>query len=175
MKISFSTSHGHFTIDKWNFRSSLIDLCQINRIPHQAVSFYGRRGDSLELLVGIHHTLDEFLQKYDEIVIKPDRNIDYKNVVCLDIAIKEKTGAAAEYTFPSHGSDKLHHIEFSQEECQRYVIDKVTKFLMTQVQIDATKKIALGVSGGGDSNMLIKAFVESGIVQKHQLIGVMML
>jgi tRNA(Ile)-lysidine synthase TilS/MesJ len=44
-----------------------------------------------------------------------------------------------------------------------------------EVKIDQSRKIVLGISGGGDSNTLVKSFVESGIVKKDQLIAVMMM
>ncbi len=51
----------------------------------------------------------------------------------------------------------------------------MVKFLKNEVAVDLSRKIVIGVSGGGDSNTIIKSFIESQFVDKDQLIAVMML
>ena len=69
----------------------------------------------------------------------------------------------------------MHHFELSESDCRKFVIKKVTSFLKNEAVIHPTKKIILGISGGGDSNTLMMSFLESGIVKRNQLIAVMML
>lgn len=175
MKITFSTSHGDFKISKWNFNLSLIELCKLNKIPHHSVSFYGKKGTEYNLIVGLHNKLGDLLALFNEVILKPDRNIDYLNVVDRTLKIKKNSNPVSEYSFPSTDGNELHHFEFSQLDCLTYVTKKVTEFLANEVKIDPLKKIVLGISGGGDSNTLIASFIKSGLVNKAQLIGVMML
>jgi NH3-dependent NAD+ synthetase len=69
----------------------------------------------------------------------------------------------------------LLHFEFSQSDFQKYAIDEVKKFLKNNVSIDPAKKIILGISGGCDSNTLIMSFLKSDLLNRNQIVAVMML
>ncbi|MGK5595552.1 MAG: hypothetical protein ACSNEK_09400 [Parachlamydiaceae bacterium] len=55
------------------------------------------------------------------------------------------------------------------------MLRNVSNFLKNEIAINPVSKIVLGISGGGDSNTLIEAFLESGKVKREQMIAVMML
>lgn len=174
MEIFFSTPHGNFKINKWHFNQCLKDLCIQNKIPYQSVSFYGKKNEDFTLLVGLHRPLNDFTGIYETIYIKADRNIDYYTAINKHVKIKSSKNPVSEYTFPAESGKELHHFELSQQECRKYVVKEVSHFLQNEVILDS-RKIILGISGGGDSNTLMLSFLESGFVQKEQLIAVMML
>ena len=175
MKITFSTPHGDFEINRWRIDQSLKDLCAQNKIPFQSMSFYGVKGEEFSLIIGINFPLSSFITVYDNIIIKADRNIDYRKSISKNIKIKSVPNPVSEYTFPDEAGEALLHFELSQSDCQKYVIDEVTKFLKNEVSIDPKRKIILGVSGGGDSNTLVMSFLKSDLIDRNQLIAVMML
>ena len=97
MKIFFSTPHGEFRIKNWNFDQTIKDLCFQNKIPYQSVSFYGRKGEDLCLIVGLHQPLHKLSVSFDEIFIKADRNIDYDKIINKKIKIKPVVNPASEW------------------------------------------------------------------------------
>lgn len=175
MQIIFSTPHGEFKISKWNFDQTIKELCVQNKIPFQSMSFFGKKEDQFSPIIGLHRTIGSLVSSFDTIFIKADRNIDYNRTINKNIKIKSSLLPVSEYTFPSEDSEELHHFEFSQSDCQKFVIKKVISFLKNDVVIHPTAKIVFGISGGGDSNTLLMSFLESGLVQREQLIAVMML
>jgi hypothetical protein len=175
MKIIFSTPHGDFKINRWRIDQSLKELCIQNKLPFQSMSFYGVKDAEYSLIVGIDLLLSHFIDEYERIIIKADRNIDYKKAANKNTKIKSTSNPVSEYTFPDENGETLLHFELSQSDCQQYVISEVTNFLKNEIIIDPKRKIILGVSGGGDSNTLILSFLNSGLVERDQLIAVMML
>jgi tRNA(Ile)-lysidine synthase TilS/MesJ len=175
MKVTFSTPHGDFKINRWRIDQTLKELCIQHRIPFQSVSFYGKKREELSLIIGLNIPLSNFVDVYENIIIKADRNIDYRKSTCKNIKIKSVPHPVSEYTFPDESGDALLHFELSQSDCQNYVISEVSQFLKNEVSIDPEKKIILGVSGGGDSNTLIMSFLKSDLIDPNQLIAVMML
>ncbi len=145
-----------------------------DHIPFQSASFYGKNGEDISILIGLYQPIEQFIGAYDQILIKADRNIDYNAVINKNINIRRSSNPTSEYTFPSETGLELQHFELSQNDCRDFVIKNVTTCLKNEMTINPTKKIVLGVSGGGDSNTLILSFLESGLVQKDQLVGVMM-
>jgi hypothetical protein len=175
MKLFFSTPHGNYPLQKWNLDQNLREICFQNQIPFQSVSFYGKQQDELCLIVGLHQPLSNFAVFYEEIFIKSDRNIDYNKIINKKIQTKPCSNPVSEYVFSSETGEEELHFELSQSECRRLVEEKVTHFLQNEITIDPSRKIILGLSGGGDSNTLVSSFLASNLVKKEQLIGVMML
>lgn len=174
-KIEFVTSHGRYELNCDNFKLTLNELCLVNKLPIQSMNFYGVSEEKTWIILGIHEPIENFLGECDSIAILPNRNIDYPTLCRKDISFKRAVGGVAEYSFPSEDGKEINHFEFSQKECQDYVAKEVVKFLENEVTVDPRRKIVIGVSGGGDSNTLIKSFIKSQLVKKDQLIAVMML
>lgn len=175
LKIIFSTPHGDYELTEWKAEQSLLEICRHNLIPHQSVSFYCKTSDVFRNLIGIHMPLKDIEKDVSVVIIKPDRNIDYGQICNRLIKISKNSNPSSEYTFPSKDGNELHHIELTKEMCHDHVRESVGIFFKTKVLIHAQRKLVIGVSGGGDSNTLIKSFLESGQVSKEQIVAVMML
>ncbi|NJL24170.1 MAG: hypothetical protein HC902_02635 [Calothrix sp. SM1_5_4] len=140
------------------------------------MSFYAKTSSGEhEILTGLYETLGDISTRAEEIVIRPDRNIDYNAIVNKGIHIKKITSASAEYTFSSQSENHLSHIELCPDDCKNFVAEKVKSFFTKVSDYDSSRKIVLGISGGGDSNTLIESFLASGFVQREQIVAVMML
>ena len=127
------------------------------------------------LSLGCIPPLNELLNINDTVIIQPNRNINYDLVANKRIVIKETEGASAEYTFSSETDSKeLHHIEFDSFACKEYVLHEVNSFI-SSANVEKSKPIVFGISGGGDSNTLIEAFIKSQKIEKDQIIAVMCL
>lgn len=175
MEIFFATAHGKYKLNYLSLSQTLQEVCLLNRIPFQSVSFYGLSASSSAILVGLHQTLEQFFKEFDSILIRPDRNIDYEAVCMKNVNKVKCSNPVAEYTFPQQENNELIHCEFNEKECVKYVEKAVGQFLRNEVVIDPNRKIVVGISGGGDSNTIIGAFLNSGMVSKEQIVPVMMM
>lgn len=175
MEILFVTAHGRYLINVINSDQSLQEICWHNRIPIQNVTFYGVVDGETSVVIGKHEPIKKFEGLFQSILIRPDRNIDYLSVCQKDIQIRPTRNAVAEYTFPSNDAKDLLHFEFSEKQCKEYVLKQVLSFFENDVVLDSKAKIVIGISGGGDSNTLIEAFLNSGKIRQDQIIAVMML
>jgi tRNA(Ile)-lysidine synthase TilS/MesJ len=175
MEISFVTAHGKYRINVINDNQSLQEICWHNKIPVQSVTFYGMVDGDTSVIIGKHEPIKKFEDLFQSILIRPDRNIDYLGVCQKDVKTRPVGNAVAEYTFPSENAQELLHFEFSEKQCKEYVLKQVCNFFETDVVLDPKAKIVIGISGGGDSNTLIEAFLNSGKVKHDQIIAVMML
>jgi hypothetical protein len=104
-----------------------------------------------------------------------ERNIDYQAVCQKKVTICSSHSAITEYSFPSDDARELYHFELDEQECKNYVAESVAEFLSENIDVDPSSKIVIGVSGGGDSNTLIEAFLASEKINAKQMIAVMML
>ncbi len=175
MELYFVTAHGKYRINPLSSEQSLQEICWFNKIPIQNVTFYGQTDEDTCVIVGKYEPIKKFEDLFQSIFIRPDRNVDYWSVCQKGIKHRPAINAVAEYTFPSTNTQELLHFEFSERQCKEYVLKKVSSFFENDVIIDHTSKIVIGISGGGDSNTLIEAFLNSGKVKYDQIIAVMML
>lgn len=175
MEINFITTHGQFRLDTLNGENTLQEICWFNKIPVQNVTFYGITDNNTSIIIGKHEPIKNFKGAFQSIVIRPDRNIDYKSICQKDIKSRPAINPVAEYTFPSEGAQENLHFEFSERQCKEYVLQQVSNFFENEVVIEPTSKIVIGISGGGDSNTIIEAFLTSGKVHRDQIVAVMML
>lgn len=176
MEIHFITPHGAYRIEYYSAEQTLEEICLSNRIPIQATSFYGTTIQGHHsIVIGQHKKMGYLAEFYQCIYIRPDRNIDYQAICQKRIQTKPSSLGVAEYSFPSPDTKELYHFEFSEQECKEYVATAVNAFLTNEINIDSSSKIVIGVSGGGDSNTLVEAFLASGKIKAEQIIAVMML
>jgi hypothetical protein len=176
MEMYFVTPHGTYQIEYNSAEQTLEEICLSNRIPIQSTTFYGTTTQGHHsIIVGQYKKVGALKNLYQCIYIRPDRNIDYQAICQKKIQSKQSPLGVAEYSFPSPDAKELYHIEFSEQECKNYVSIAVDAFFKTEVNISSSSKIVIGVSGGGDSNTLIEAFLASGKIQANQIIAVMML
>ena len=89
--------------------------------------------------------------------------------------MREIEKATAEYAFDNHEQNSsINHVKFSIEECRDFVTEQVGDFLNKYTTVSSAP-IVVGISGGGDSNTLLNALINSKIIKKEQIIPVMVL
>src|SRR5690606_15318891 len=116
------------------------------------------------------------LESPDRIVVLPNRNIDYQALLGGSEIIREREGAVAWIATREIAADgsKAQVIEMLRpQEARELVTVQVREALELVEQQD--KPLVVGVSGGGDSNALLGAIVNSGVVSPHNIRPVMML
>lgn len=179
---TFRTAHGDFTINDSALSDSatIKDLLIINGIPSNSVAVYGvsHSHQELQLIVDSDATLSALEQNYKDIIIRPDRNINYKAIIGQPVINNYSDNSVTNYNFAIHekngSSGSLVHKEFSIAECRDFVAESISRFL-DKVSIQNDKAIVVGVSGGGDSNTLIHSLAADKRIRKEQIKPVMML
>ncbi len=175
MDIIFNTAHGQLQIDAPIKSLTLAELCDLNNLPYQSINFYGVNNDEvLSILKGIKTRSIEEHQKNGalKIILQPNRNINFSKIIKKDVVIKNiDNDFSNSYTFQSSKFEKLVDVEFNPSKCFEYIYESVDVFLET-INID-DRKIIVGISGGGDSNTLLKALINNKSIKKSQLIAVM--
>jgi tRNA(Ile)-lysidine synthase TilS/MesJ len=180
MKLMFLTAQGRYELPAHISSCqhfTLKDVCTQAKIPYASVCFYGISPQrETTSIVGLEKTLAELSSDFMEIAIQPDRNIHYPWVILKDKIVSQNPQAVTEYSFPSETSDTdIVHMQMSQDDCQAYTAYEVSQFIESFSDFDPDKKIVLGVSGGGDSNTLIRSLLKHPKIKKENLIAVMML
>lgn len=170
--IIFNSAHGKFELPVTDSNISVLEFLRQSRIPVNAVSLYGKNGDdaSLELIVGEEKTIDTIENIYTDLIVQPDRNIKYQNVLNRPINVfKEhpEEKVVGEYLFDTLNEDDNPVLKkFTVEEAKAYVNEAVGKVL-SDAKVDFNKKIVFGISGGGDSNTLLEAFIANGFPREN--------
>jgi hypothetical protein len=175
MDVLFATSHGLYELCQSSF-DTLEDILKKSGIPPNSVSIYGcRKGNNEGLLIAaLKSSVADLSTRFTKVIVRPDRNIHYEAVALGDLNISPTENAVSEYTFISEEGQTITHKYFSEADCKEYVTGCVTQFL-THVEVDPTRPIVVGVSGGGDSNALLDGLIGSGKFQRSQIIPVMMM
>jgi hypothetical protein len=172
--IFFSTAKGEYVLTNWKVEQTVKEVCIINRIPFQSLSIYLRNNDSYEIFVGLNTKISDIASLKEELVLKSDSNTNYLNVTGKNILVQQKKDSVSEYSFPSDSDFMtVNHIELTIDDCKSYVSKEIIDFIKTYTNTNSESKIVMGISGGGDSNVLIESFIESGIFVSGQLIPVM--
>jgi hypothetical protein len=125
------------------------------------------------LVTGVDKPISEWASITNEVILQPDRNIDYGGLCLKPIEAQQVKDGVTEYSFGT-GNHYVTHCELTQIQAQRYVTDKIRSFFKGISPV-TPKPIIVGVSGGGDSNMLVQGLLGSGVVKHSQIIAVMML
>lgn len=177
MALIFRTTHGDFEIPVTDPEQSILQILKANGIPYQAVAMfrYSRKKGS-QRLTGLYKSYQSIHQG-DDIVLCTDRNLNYPVLLNKEIEYIPDNNAVTEYSFDSHEEDDnvISHVEMTPEDCMEFVTEKVSLFLEEEVKLDPDAKIVIGVSGGGDSNSLLNAFLGTGKVKKEQLVPVIVM
>lgn len=175
MEITFNTAHGRFNIETNSLKTTIIDICRTNNLPFQSLTFYGKyeNGEEWIPLTGI---IDKKISEYidegcKQIIFQPNRNINFAKILLKDFVIEKCENASTEYAFQTEDFNKIVNKEFTPKKCFDYINRRVNSFL-NNIEIDK-RKIVVGVSGGGDSNTLLKALISSNQIDPKQIIAVM--
>lgn len=172
MNLIFNTAHEKFNLD-YEDKQTLEDVCLLNKLPFQSINFYGIQNGDLTIITDIINTKisDLKIRDYDEIIFQPNRNINFSKIINKNLLIEKKSNSTTEYLFQSDNFDDLVNIEFEPQNCFNYIFEKVNSFLDNKI-IDE-RPIIVGISGGGDSNTLLKTLTNSKKISNSQIIAVM--
>lgn len=172
--IILNTPHGVYELEIQS-NLTMLEYLQMHKIPHNSISIYvENKNGEYENFVGLEEVLDDILASYPSIMIRIDRNIDLISMMSRDqiIEVKKNSELVSEYIFDpiNKGSSQILK-KFTIDDCKNYVTLNVKKFL-EENNIDFSKKLVFGISGGGDSNTLPEAFINAGF-PKENIIPVM--
>ena len=108
---------------------------------------------------------------------RASRNINYPDLPGIGSArLRRAEEPTTEWTFPDPDLGMFAPIksELSQQECLDFAVTSVETVIKAWPE-DLPRRLVVGTSGGGDSNIMVTALVASGFFQPEDLIPVMML
>lgn len=158
----------------WHDSQCLFDICKQHSLPIQSLYIYSKKinSEQYEIFTEILTPIKNLKKTHSSFFFRPDRNIDYTQVISNNFTIKPEIDKTAFYFFKENNSNSIVSMEFSANDCKKYVLTNVLDCLQT---LDRSQKVVIGVSGGGDSNALLTAIVQSNFFLKENIIPVMML
>ncbi len=175
MQIIFNSAHGAVHLRIPSYELSIVEICKLHDLPFQSLAFYLKEEDGkLSILKNIYtDSLLTLKQKgANTIVFQPNRNINFSRILKKNIAIEPVTSAfSSQYTFQSEKFDTIIDVEYNPEKCFDYIFKAVSSFI-SEVALD-DRKLVVGISGGGDSNTLLKSLVNNPKIKKQQIVAVM--
>ena len=175
LRLTFRSAHGDRLLDA-SETDSVVDVCRKYGIPTTQVSTYleGRSGE-LTLFVKPQQPLAEFAGD-SEVVIVPNRNIDYQALLGGRDTVRERPGASTWIRVREGGAGRSEGFVtelLTPAEAQQFVGDQVKQALVLSGVKD--EPLVVGTSGGGDSNALLGAILKSGLISRENVLPVMML
>jgi len=175
VRLIFRSAHGdRYLLARES--DSIVDVCRKYGIPATQVSTYRESGSGeLTLFVRPYAPIHEYLNG-GTLVIIPNRNIDYYALLGGSDIVREKPDASTWIRSRVSGPDDAGGFvtEFLRPlEAMELVASQVKNALLSSGVED--EPLVVGVSGGGDSNALLGAIVQSGLVSKENIRPVMML
>ena len=151
-------------------------LCGRYGIPSLQVSTYLEDGQGgLKLFVSPHRPLAEYAGSA-QVIVMPNRNIDFDALIGGRDLLEEKEDASAWHRrrVRDNAGDYSFITEYlTPHEARALVAEQVREALHYAGIAD--EPLVVGVSGGGDSNALLGAILESRVVSKENVFPVMML
>ncbi|QBG92196.1 hypothetical protein EYR26_12200 [Xanthomonas oryzae] len=171
MEIRIISAHGDYEVQLPSTNLTLAEICQLNRIPLSSAAFYSRRHDTGEVapFADTLAKISELEQRFSQIVIRPDRNIDYNKVMPAAMETDVSPQDVTSYLFKSVSSEEAKVIQkgFTAKECREYVDKQVARVVDRHQDIMRDAPIVVGISGGGDSNALLGALIAAGIAKEN--------
>lgn len=175
LRLIFRSSHGDRFLEARK-SESIIDVCRKYGIPSTQISTYLQTEDGkITLFVRPNQPFGDYVNGH-EVIIFPNRNIDYHALLGGEDRINERIGASTWIKVREHNSVGEHRFiteYLNPEEAQEIVAMEVKEALLHAKVAD--EPIVIGTSGGGDSNALLGAIVKSGLISSKNIIPVMML
>lgn len=175
IELIFRTAHGDRLLTGHD-QESIVDICRSYGIPvSQVTSYYADAKGELNLFVQPFTAVGE-LPWPDQIVILPNRNIDYHALLGGRETIRDRPGAVAWIATRESAPDGTPHqvIEMLRTEDARDIVAVQVREALDLVE-QSDEPLVVGISGGGDSNALLGAIVKSGLVSPDNIHPVMML
>jgi len=112
-----------------------------------------------------------------EIYARLTRNINIPGLIGLDTqSVHPVDNPTTEWTFPARASGAFGQVEcqLAAEECFRLVCESVEEVLDAWPD-GLPRRLVVGTSGGGDSNVLLSALMRSEKLPAEEIVPVMML
>ncbi|MDR6935339.1 hypothetical protein [Luteibacter sp. 3190] len=162
MSIFVITPHGRFEVTNWKAENTILEVCQLNRIPANAISLYIEQAGSRRLVTNLLSTVDELVPPDANLTIRPDRNIDYHEIIPETIITDVGADDVSEYFFSNNNRSYLLS-GLTSEECRDYVNASVNAVIDAHGSDIRAAHVVVGISGGGDSNALLGALVAAGV------------
>lgn len=142
-----------------------------------ALNRRGKISKSLFSFLSISQNLSRLNQKNGKVVVQLSRNIALPDLLSGSPAqIRKTENPVSEWIFPDKeiGGFKKTLVQLSAEECKKMVSGCVNE-VFDQWPKKKKMKLIVGVSGGGDSNVLLSSLIHSKKIQKKDIFPVMML
>jgi len=181
-EIRLETNHGSFTLAS-AAGETLESVLRRHGVPTTAVFSYVT--EAAEDHPGARHVrfvplatrVDDELIDGRTIVLRVTRNIDLPGLLHFGVRRQRKTtGPSTEWLFPDieHGAFQPVNAQLNPIECGDMVRSAVDEVLDAWPE-ELDRKLVVGTSGGGDSNVLLDALVSSEKISTEQIVPVMML
>lgn len=153
-------------------------------IPLSAVTTYlvvsqasKKLSGSMLSFISASHPLNETIKTGSRIVVQLARNISLPSLLTGGKTFLRKVdNPVAEWIFPDRDKGAFYKIlsQLSSNDCLNIVSESV-KEVLNKLPKNTSKRMVVGVSGGGDSNVLLSTLLKSGLVKKSDIFPVMML
>jgi tRNA(Ile)-lysidine synthase TilS/MesJ len=173
MEIRVISAHGDYIIQPPSDEISVADLCVLNRIPVNSVALYVRGGENAvaKPFAETLKLLSELGKSFSQLIIRPDRNINYESALPKTIDSDVVETDVSSYMFRAATGKaekgKLLQKGLSDVECREYVHRQVAD-VVSRFKAELTEQaLIVGVSGGGDSNALLGALLAAGVPRSH--------
>ncbi|WP_031513272.1 hypothetical protein [Streptomyces sp. NRRL F-5123] len=183
MRVRLQTNHGEFVLEH-DSAPTVGALLRLHGIPLSSVWTYqvqhtdpaGEPGHRRAVFVPATGSAPD-PGPPGEILARVSRNIDLPGLVgAASTAARPVPEAVTEWAFPSAevGAFRRVHAQMTAGECLDFVRRSVLDVL-GRWPADKGRRVVVGTSGGGDSNVLVSALMESGFFEPEQVVPVMML
>lgn len=169
MEIRVISAHGDYAIQPPSDEISVADLCALNRLPVNSVALYVRRREDAVTrpFAEILRPLSELEKTYSQLIIRPDRNINYESALPKEFDSDANESDVSGYIFRAVTAKgergRLIQKGFTDAECREHVNRQVAAVVERYKSEFTEGHLVVGVSGGGDSNALLGALLAAGV------------
>jgi hypothetical protein len=177
LRVRLETNHGSYLLEEPCARSAGAVL-QRHGVPLSAVWTYTVDDQG----IGQQAPMARFLSSTavtdaEEVRARVTRNINLPGLLGHETSrIREVANATTEWVFPSGdgGAYERVYAQMNADDCADFVKESVRQVLQSWPE-GKPRRLVVGTSGGGDSNVLLTALVESDLLRPEDVIPVMML
>lgn len=177
IRLIFRSAHGDREL-LGSRSDSIMDVCRRYGLPAgQVTTYFSDDRGELGLFVKPRQPLGEYATSGSRIVVIPNRNIDYHGLLGGADIVRERSGASTWILTRQHdsrGGDGTFVTETLTPGQARALVEAQVGEALDRAAVK-DEPCVIGVSGGGDSNALLGAIVESRRIRPDHLHAVMML
>lgn len=177
MKVRLETNHGIYLLDEPSANSAGAVLKRYG-VPLSAVWTYTLEASD----PGSVNPVPKFVSsmsttEFGEVRARVTRNINLPGLLGHETArVRQVDDPSTEWVFPSGdgGAFEPVYAQMSASDCVAFVGESVRQVL-TDWPKSKSRRVVVGTSGGGDSNVLITSLVSSELLNREDILPVMML